>query len=48
MKKYIKPSDFDGSEKGGSCFLPGNPSLSVSLKGFGHVLPDDGSGVGVE
>jgi hypothetical protein len=32
LYKPLQPSDFDGSEKGGSCFLPGNPSLSEPLE----------------
>jgi hypothetical protein len=31
LYKPLQPSDFDGSEKGGSCFLPGNPSLSPTV-----------------
>ena len=47
LYKPCLPSDFDGSEKGGSCFCPWNPSLSLvgpkshsgpSMFVFGRVL----------
>jgi hypothetical protein len=31
ISKPRQPSDFDESEKGGTCFFPGNPSLSLKL-----------------
>jgi hypothetical protein len=40
LYKPLQPSDFDVSEKGGSCFLPGNPSLSLPVPASQNVRVD--------
>ena len=43
LYKPCLPSDFDGSEKGGSCFCPWNPSLSRRHRSGGWYLRANGS-----